>query len=172
MLSPSSAQRPDRTRNPRSAARVASSATSRVFPTPASPLISAWDGRPSLASSSRPSRRVSSPSLPTSRPLDARSTLQVSQHPPAASQTETHLLPFCGFPCRAGPVWRLRGRVGGPPALIPAPAGGPGCWPPCLRRSRPHWWRPLCSALVNRSVPPCPPGLNPPARGLDQPTPP
>ena len=46
MLSPSSAHRPDSTRKPRSAARAASSATSRVLPTPASPLISAWAGRP------------------------------------------------------------------------------------------------------------------------------
>src|SRR6266545_5646859 len=103
MLSPSSAQRPDRTRKPRSAARAASSATSRVLPTPASPLISAWDGRPALASSSRPSRRVSSPSLPTSRPLDARNIPQVSQYPPASVADEPHLLPFYGLLPRGTP---------------------------------------------------------------------
>src|SRR5713101_6555136 len=64
---------------PRSAARTASSATRRVLPTPASPLISACAGWPAAASSSRPSRRRSSPSLPTSRSWGACSTCQVSQ---------------------------------------------------------------------------------------------
>src|SRR6266851_1343230 len=49
MLSPSSAQRPESTMKPRSAARTASSATRRVLPTPASPLISACAGCPAVS---------------------------------------------------------------------------------------------------------------------------
>src|SRR5215471_7208215 len=78
-LSPSSAHRPDNTMNPRAAATVASSATSRVLPMPASPLTRATMGSSVTARSSTRVRRPNSPSLPTSLVAGACSMTQVSQ---------------------------------------------------------------------------------------------
>src|SRR5262249_24272134 len=78
-LSPSSAHRPDKTMNPRAAATVASSATSRVLPMPASPLTRATMGSSATARSSTRVRRPNSAALPTSLLAGACNMLQVSQ---------------------------------------------------------------------------------------------
>src|SRR5262249_25405414 len=81
--------RPDNTMNPRAAATVASSATSRVLPMPASPLTRATMGSSVTARSSTRVRRPNSAALPTSLLGGACSMIQVSQvvttdSPPAA----------------------------------------------------------------------------------------
>src|SRR5215813_2196132 len=78
-LSPSSAHRPDKTMNPRAAATLASSATSRVLPMPASPLTRATMGSSAAARSSTRVRRPNSAALPTSLLAGACSMFQVSQ---------------------------------------------------------------------------------------------
>src|SRR5215475_14581800 len=78
-LSPSSAHLPDKTMNPRAAATVASSATSRVLPMPASPLTRATIGSSATAWSSTRVRRRNSMARPTSLLAGACSMIQVSQ---------------------------------------------------------------------------------------------
>src|SRR5262244_3650129 len=78
-LSPSSAHLPDKTMNPRAAATVASSATSRVLPMPASPLTRATIGSSATAWSSTRVRRQNSMARPTSLLAGACSMVQVSQ---------------------------------------------------------------------------------------------
>src|SRR5215468_788739 len=78
-LSPSSAHLPDKTMNPRAAATVASSATSRVLPMPASPLTRATIGSSATAWSSTRVRRRNSMARPTSLLAGACSMVQVSQ---------------------------------------------------------------------------------------------
>ena len=88
-VSASSAQRPDRMVNPRCTASAASSVSSLVLPTPASPLTSSTTGWPASASLSSSRIRPSSAALPTSavpvgsgRPESRRavsSTLPLSQ---------------------------------------------------------------------------------------------
>src|SRR5690242_1124770 len=65
--------------NPRAAATVASSATSRVLPMPASPLTRATVGSSVTARSSTRVRRPNSLALPTSLVAGACSMIQVSQ---------------------------------------------------------------------------------------------
>src|SRR5262249_6206678 len=78
-LPPSSAHLPDKTMNPRAAATVASSATSRVLPMPASPLTRATIGSSATAWSSTRVRRRNSMARPTSLLAGACSMVQVSQ---------------------------------------------------------------------------------------------
>ena len=70
--SPRSTQSPVSTRAPCARARVASSATRRVLPTPDSPETSATAGRPSAARSSAADRPASSRSRPTNSGLVTR----------------------------------------------------------------------------------------------------
>src|SRR6516164_7323209 len=65
--------------NPRPAATVASSATSRVLPMPASPLTRATMGSSATARSSTRVRRLNSAALPTSLLAGACSMIPVSQ---------------------------------------------------------------------------------------------
>ena len=110
-------QPPTSTLTPRPAARAASSSSSRVLPTPASPAISPTAGRPRSARSSRPSRRSSSSARPT-KPL---AVVEVTPESMALRRTAGHAaaLPLedpaalchegCGAPLRIRPPCITKG---------------------------------------------------------------
>ena len=86
-LSPSSAQCPDSTVKPDAAARRVTSVTSRVLPTPASPLTSATTAWRDAASSSSVSMRANSMSRPTSLPHVASCSMSRVSHQPRTVPT-------------------------------------------------------------------------------------
>ena len=133
--SPTFAHAPRRTSTPRASAAAASSAASRLLPTPASPAISRWAGVPSTAASSAASAASSSARRPIVMGLTRRPAM------PA-------IIRKASYPCRMGQRTTIASVIPPPRARSGRGARRPRR-PRCARRRR------ACPGCSTRGRPRC-----------------